>query len=279
MRSLQQPPKKIDLHVHVFPEKLFQAIFDYFEFFGWKVHHQLAGEIEETLIAHGITGAVALSYPHKKGVAAPLNRFMADLPNEHPLFIPFASLFPDDDDFRAYVMEALDSPRIFGFKFQPLVQRIDINDPRLDYLYDACIERDFPLTIHIGSGPISMEFVGFSHFKRLMERYPLLRVCVPHMGLTEYTDFLHMLEDHPNMFLDTTMINTHTTVFDTTYYGDMEKLKKFADRICFGSDWPIVPYDYSEAIESVSRFGFTPEEEERIFHDNALRFLNLATTF
>ncbi|MBU0992585.1 MAG: amidohydrolase [Proteobacteria bacterium] len=269
---------RIDLHVHVFPEKMFKAVWDYFEFFGWNVHHQLAGQIAATLMSHGITQAVALSYPHKKGIAGSLNRFMASLASDHPIFIPFASVYPDDDDFREIVDFSLTSPHIFGFKFQPLVQQFDINDPRLDYLYENCMERDMPLIIHIGSGPMNHEFVGFDYFKKLMRRFETLRVCVPHMGLTEYNEFLYMLDDHPKMFLDTTMINTRTDFFDTIYHGDTETLMKHADRICFGSDWPIVPYHYQEAIDSVSRFGFTEEQLNHVFYENALTFLNLKTS-
>ena len=66
----------IDLHVHVFPEAMFKAIWNYFESGGWPVHHEFAENIEQTLKKHGIDRAVALSYPHKTDVAASLNKFM-----------------------------------------------------------------------------------------------------------------------------------------------------------------------------------------------------------
>lgn len=266
---------KIDLHVHLFPERLFKAVWNYFEFFNWNVHHELVEDISKTLKAHGITKAVGLSYPHKKGISENLNLFMESVGKNNDMFYPFASVHPDDENFKQYTDYALDSPYIFGFKFQPLVQRFDINDNRLDYLYKQCIERDVPLTIHIGTGPINMEFVGPQFFRRLMKKYKDLRVCVPHMGAMEYNDFLYMLDDHPNMYLDTTMINTRTDLFDTTYYGDMDKLLSHTDRICFGSDWPNVPYPYQEALDSIERFGFSKENVDQIFNENAITFLNI----
>lgn len=267
----------IDLHVHLFPERMFEAVWRYFETLDtlWDVHHEHPDRIAKTLAAHGVTRAVGLSYPHKIGVAESLNLFMESIGRSHPIFLPFASVHPDDHNFRQYADYALDSPYLFGFKFQPLVQKFDLNDPRLDYFYEQCLERDTPITMHIGTAPTTNEFLGVRHFRKLMRRFPDLRVCVPHMGGFEYDDFLVMLEDHPKMFFDTTMINTSTHVFDTAFKGDRERLMRHADRVCFGSDWPMVPYAYQVALDSLERFGFLPDALRKVTRDNALRFLNL----
>lgn len=271
----EQKPGIVDLHVHLFPERMFLAIWDFFESSGWRVHHETVDQIAATLTAHGVGCAAGLAYPHKPGVAEPLNRFMESLRETHPLFRPFACVHPDDDDFGTYVKHALASPGLYGFKFQPLVQKFDVNDPRLDPLYEGCLERDFPITMHIGTGPHANDFVGPKHFRKLMQRFPALRICVPHMGVPDFDAFLDMLDDHPNMFLDTTMINVPTYLFDTSFQGDRETLLRHADRICFGSDWPNVPYAYQDALDSVDRFGFSERQKSRVLRDNALRFLQL----
>ena len=221
----------IDLHVHIFPERMFQAVWKYFESRGWDVHHEQVGHIQSTLSFYGVSRAVGLSYPHKVGIAESLNRFMESVGRDYSMFLPFASVHPEDTDFRSYVDYALDSPRIHGFKFQPLVQRFDVNDPRLDYLYEQCLERDVPIIMHIGSGPYSNEYVGPDHFQKLMRRFDRLRICVPHMGAPEYDVFLSMMDDHPRMFLDTTMINTPTDLFDTSFTGSREMLGCPPDKI------------------------------------------------
>ena len=263
----------IDLHVHVFPERMFEAVWDRFKIIGWGFHEEYVEQIRRTLMAHGVSRAVGLSYPHKVGVAGPLNRFMEGLGRSDSMFLPFASVYPDDDDFRDTVDYTLDSPHLYGFKFQPLVQRFDVNDPRLDYLYQRCLECDFPIIMHIGNGPMANEFVGFDHFSRLMRRFERLRICVPHMGMNEYEDFLLMIDDHPNMFFDTAVINVTDDMMDTTYPLETRRLMRHADRVCFGSDWPFIHYDYRTAIESVKRFGFPPEIYQKVMRDNALRFL------
>jgi hypothetical protein len=41
----------------------------------------------------------------------------------------------------------------------------------------------------------------------------------------------------------------------------------------YGSDFPL--FTFSESIAAVRGMGFTPAEEQKIFHDNALRLLRI----
>lgn len=273
-----RPTRIVDAHVHLFPERMFQAVWDYFEQRDWPVHREPVERIAQTLKDHGVELAIGLSYPHKAGVAGPLNRFMASVGASDPLFVPFASVHPEDEDLEAIVEHALGSPHLHGFKFQPLVQRFDVNHPRLDGFYERCQADQVPITMHMGSAPIANAYVGPEHLRTLLKRFPDLRVCVAHMGAPEYDSFLGLMADHPNMFLDTTMIQVPTDLFDTTFRGDPSALARCADRICFGSDWPNVPYAYREAIDSVPRFPW-PEGAgavQAVYRDNALRFLKLS---
>ena len=265
----------VDLHVHLFPDKLFEAVWGFFDDWRWGVHRENAGQIAETLQAHGVSLAAGLSYAHKTGVARELNHFMAEIGQQHPMFRPFASVHVDDGDLERQVDEIVESPHLFGFKFQPLVQEYHLHDPRLDHLYERCQDDDVPIIMHAGTAPVSNAFLGFEHFRKVLARFPELRVCVAHMGAFEFDAFLEALDDHPRMFLDTTMINVHTELFDTTWYGDADLLIRHADRLCFGSDWPNVPYAYQEALDSLARFPLPDEALPGLRGGNALRFLGL----
>ncbi|MFH1532417.1 MAG: amidohydrolase family protein [Pseudomonadota bacterium] len=264
-----------DLHLHVFPHRMFEAVWQFFEDGGWTVQRQHLADIAATLAAHGVDRAVALNYPHKPGVARSLNHFGMDLAVEHPVFLPFASLHVEDADLLEATDEAIASPHLHGFKFQPLVQAFDMNDLRLDPVYEACLEADFPLLMHLGTAPYANDFVGLAHFDRLMERYPSLRVCVAHMGAFEVDGFLERLDRYPAMVLDTAMINVQTDLFDTRWMGDEARLLRNADRVCYGSDWPNVPYPYQEALDSIGRFPFPASARPGIYAGNAQRFLKL----
>jgi len=272
---MNEPHPIVDLHVHLFPERMFEAIWAFFKDWDWGVHREQVDAVAATLAGHGVTLATGLSYAHRPGVAGPLNEFMAAIGERHSMFRPFASVHVDDEDLKALVDRALDSPHLHGFKFQPLVQEYDLADPRLDYLYERCLERDFPILMHAGTGPIPNAYLGFEHFSRVLARFPELRLCVAHMGAFEYDAFLEALDDHPGLYLDTTMINTRTDLFDTTWRGDEQRLRRHADRICFGSDWPNVPYAYQEALDSLLRFPLPAEALPGLRGGNALRFLKL----
>ena len=254
---------------------MFEAVWQFLEERSWPVHRQHIADIAATLAAHGVERAVALNYPHKPGVARSLNHFGMDLAVEHPVFLPFASVHVEDVDLREVTDEAIASPHLYGFKFQPLVQAFDVNDPRLDYVYQACLEADFPLLMHLGTAPHANHLVGLTYFDRLMKRYPALRVCVAHMGAFEADGFLERLDRYPAMMLDTAMINVETDLFNARWKGDEAQLLRHADRVCYGSDWPNVPYPYQEALDSIERFPFPATAYPAIYAGNARRFLKL----
>ncbi len=45
------------------------------------------------------------------------------------------------------------------------------------------------------------------------------------------------------------------------------------DQFLFGSDFPI--FTFEESVDAVRQMGFTKEEEQKIFHDNARHLLQL----
>jgi predicted TIM-barrel fold metal-dependent hydrolase len=80
----------------------------------------------------------------------------------------------------------------------------------------------------------------------------------------------------PNLYLDTSMAFSPLVA---KYVGiepiSSEQLIRWQDRICFGSDFPIIPYDYEEEVRGVLDRKLPAEVERKIFSVNALRFLGL----
>ncbi len=73
-------PPVIDAHVHVFPDRLFKAIWSWFERYAWPIRYQLqASEVIDFLLTRGVSHLVALQYAHKPGMARELNQWMAGL--------------------------------------------------------------------------------------------------------------------------------------------------------------------------------------------------------
>jgi hypothetical protein len=117
------PRPLVDFHVHLFPDKLFDAIWRQFVAdYGWKVLHQLYWrESLAYLKERGVGTVVYSNYAHRKGIARGLNDWNLRVLAETPGLFCFAAYHPDDDDGFALAESLIENPRILGFKLQLLV--------------------------------------------------------------------------------------------------------------------------------------------------------------
>jgi len=73
-------PPVVDAHVHLFPDPMFEAIWKWFDTYGWPVRYKLkTPQTLEFLFSRGVTRVVALLYSHKPGMARALNQYMAQV--------------------------------------------------------------------------------------------------------------------------------------------------------------------------------------------------------
>ena len=87
MDSVQNfPDKIIDFHVHLFPDKLFDAIWEYFaSTYGFNILHELHyQECVDYLSKQGVEYIVYSNYAHKKGIAKDLNTWNLNVLDEYP---------------------------------------------------------------------------------------------------------------------------------------------------------------------------------------------------
>lgn len=267
------PEKIIDFHVHLFPDRLFDAIWKRFVFdYGWDVLYQLYyRECVEYLRKNG-TGPIAYSnYAHRKGVAGLLNEWNIRILDEIPDLYCFAAYHPDDEDGPAMAAEIVRNPKILGFKLQLLVQRFYPHDERLFPLYDILMDHGKWLLIHAGTGPVGTEFTGIRHFRKLLTRYPDMRIIVPHMGALEYAEFGFLLADHPNLYLDTaySFIPQTKNGFLSSGLGT-DFLEKHQDRILYGSDFPNLIFPREGELETILGLNLSRSFYDNVFWKNGM---------
>jgi hypothetical protein len=162
-----------------------------------------------------------------------------------------------------------------GVKVQPLVCGFAVDDPRLAPVLDRLLEADKILVVHAGTAPYANEWVGLDRLKAVLAKRPRLKVILPHMGAYEVEKAFALLDRFENLFLDTTMIFVNTTVFNTKPRLAPDQLEKYSDRILFGSDFPNVPYAYSESLDSIMRLPISVETRQKIFFRNAARLFGI----
>jgi uncharacterized protein len=269
-RRLPQPI--VDFHVHLFPDRLFDAIWRQFVAdYGWKVLHQFYWREALTYLRDQGVGTVVYSnYAHRLGIAKGLNDWNLKVLSETSDLYCFAAYHPDDDGL-AMAASLLDHPRILGFKLQLLVQRFFPDDERLFPFYELVMEKGKRILFHVGTGPVGNEFVGIVPFRRLLARYPDLPAIVAHMGAHEYKAFGELLADHPRLHLDTafSFLPRLGSLFDLG--GDF--LERNRERILYGSDFPLLLFPREEEVDTLLNFNLSQEFYDAVFRDNGLRLI------
>ena len=265
-------PPVIDAHVHLFPDALFEAVWSWFEAYAWPVRYRLGAEaILDFLHARGLAHLVALQYAHRPGIAGELNRFMAGLCRDRARVTGLATVFPGEQGAAALLAEAFDMG-LAGVKLHAHVQCFTLDGAPLAEVCRACAEAGKPLLIHAGREPWSPYYpcdpyaiCRADHVGRLLDAYPHLDICVPHLGADEFDAYRRLLDRHDNLWLDTTMALAGFFPFE----GVPALTDLRADRLLFGTDFPNLPYAWDREIRCIAAMDLPRERLEALCYRNA----------
>jgi predicted TIM-barrel fold metal-dependent hydrolase len=269
----------IDVHVHMHPARLARAIERHFAGHGWIAGHSFDPDaVAAALRARGIERYCFFTYAHKPGIARSLNHWVAETAARLPEAVPLGTLHPDDPDLLDVAAEATDTLGLRGFKFHHSVQRFHVDDPRLAPVYARAEAAGHLLMLHVGTMPYRDPFTGIAGLLRVLARHPRLRVCVAHMGEFERPALLPVLARYEHLYVDTTMALAPAAA---AYVGAVPTaitdadLVAHQDRILFGSDFPVIPYDYDEERRWAWDRSLPDTVRRKIFRENAKKFLGL----
>lgn len=269
----------IDAHVHLLPDRLAQAIRDWFDRHAWSIEHRLGvDECVSVLRRGGVDRMVALPYAHKPGIAAALNSFTAEVAARNPSVLPCCTVFPGEDGDERLLDEAL-SGVFRGVKIHCHVMKVAPDDRRLDAVFRASARYRKPVTIHCGPAPAlpgygvdTRAVSGADRLRRALDRHPDAVVIVPHLGVDESDKFEALLRDHPNLYLDTTMAITGYF----PYQPDSGIVRRNPDRILYGTDFPNLPYEWDRELRAVRALELPAADEAKILGGNAARLFGVA---
>jgi predicted TIM-barrel fold metal-dependent hydrolase len=268
----------IDVHVHLHPPRLAAAIERHFARDGWVAAHPFdPAKVAATLAERGVERFCFFSYAHKHGMARELNHWVAQTASTLPAAVGFGTLLPDDADVDDVAAEATERLGLRGFKFHHSVQRFHVDDARLFGVYARAEAAGHILVLHAGTMPYRDAFTGVERFRRVLAHFPRLTVVVAHMGAFESDAFLALLDAHPNLYVDSTMALAPAARpyvgADPAAVSD-DALLRYQDRVLFGSDFPLIPYDYEEERRWAWDRPLPDVVRRQIFHDNAARLLD-----
>lgn len=272
-------PRIIDGHVHIFPDPIISAVWHWFEKNGWPIRYRLTSqETIEFLFARGILHIVALQYAHKPGIAEMLNSYMVSMCSQYPGKVTgMATVYPGEDNAENILQSAFNAG-LAGLKLHAHVQCFDMNSNEMEKLYRCCIQNNRPLVMHVGREPNSDQYdcdvyklCSSRKLECVLQRFPDLKVCVPHLGLDEFDQYRRLQHRYDNLWLDTTMVLSDYLLPESAI--DLSTYRN--DRIFYGSDFPNIPYAWDREIKALNSTDLAAEYLERITWKNCVDFFTI----
>nr|MDO8114131.1 amidohydrolase family protein [Candidatus Sigynarchaeota archaeon] len=271
--------KFIDAHVHGFPDRLFDAIWTFFTKNYWPVHKTYADQLGPFLSGKGVTNYTILNYAHKPGISRDMNTWTSEFGKHHPDALCFGTIHPGDAYFREELQRVLarDQLNLRGLKLQILVTDFDPGIQQLDPMYEALVEHGKILVMHVGTGPGANEHVGIKKLRPVLERFPNLKLQIPHLGCFEYMEFFDLVKDYPSIYFDTAMVLVQHLPFPDRFNKEtmLDALLEIQDHVMFGSDFPNIPYDYDLSLASIEDLPVDLKVKEKLWWKNAVKFYGL----
>ena len=272
-------PEVIDAHVHIFPRNILSSVRKWFEKNAWSIRYRYSTTgIFEHLLSCGVSHIIALQYAHKPGISRMLNLYMVKKCSDFAGSVTgMATVFPGEKDEAIILKEAFDNG-LKGVKLHAHVQCFNINTPKMDIIFDLCESEKKPMIIHAGREPKSSayncdpyEICSVKKLEDVLQNFPELKICVPHLGFDEITGYRRLIEKYDNLWLDTAMI-----LADYFPIADTIKLENFRiDRIMYGSDFPNIPYAWDRELKRLDDSGLSRGKLKRILKKNAVDFFKL----
>lgn len=271
--------RAIDAHVHVFPDSVFSAVRDWFDTYAWRIRYRMKSrDLISFLLDRGVARVVALQYAHKPGMARGLNNYMAGLCQAFPGRVTgMATVFPGEDDATGILNTAFDSG-LSGVKLHAHVQCFDMNGPEMDLVYGICQERGKPVVMHAGREPKSAHYrcdpyaiCRADKLEKVLKAYPVLKVCVPHLGVDELEAYRILIREYDTLWLDTAMVLTD--YFPPAMRGDLSGYR--LDRIMYGSDYPNIPYAWDRELKALASAGLGEDGLDQVAFRTANAFFAL----
>jgi predicted TIM-barrel fold metal-dependent hydrolase len=272
-------PFVVDAHVHIFPDRIFKALWTWFDQFAWPIRYRFdARGVLNYLLQRGVGHVAAFQYAHKPGMADLLNDYMAGLCREYSGRVTgMATVFPGEPDSEGILRRAF-AQGLKGVKLHAHVQCFDMNSADMDIIYDLCSSENTPLVMHVSREPKSPAYkcdpyvlCSAEKLKRVLQNFPGLKICVPHLGVDEFLSYKQLIETFDTLWLDTAMA--------VTDYFPMKNPFKLSemriDRILYGTDFPNIPYAWDREIKILQETGLSDEDLALVLGKNAMAFFNL----
>lgn len=261
-----------DIHTHTYPEAIAaRATEGLGKFYNFHVEGEgTYADMENDAKEFHVRGFLLFSVCTNAHQVEKVNTSIANLTKlsrEHGYqSYGFAGMHQDFADFKGELDRA-ESIGLCGVKIHPDIQGVDIDDKRLLPLYES-MEGRMPLYLHMGDDRPEYRFSEAKKLVHILELFPGLEVVAAHFGgYKAWDDSEKYLAGRPNVWYDT----SSALWAMTPEYARHLVTVLGADRIMFGTDYPVV--EMEPELERFMAIDLTESERRDILYNNAMRFI------
>lgn len=262
--------RRIDSHVHIFPEKVAPKATQKLTIPG--VHHPhydgtLAGLLA-SMDTFDIEQSWALPVATSASQVESINNFVEAI--DTPRIVKFGAIHPDVEN--AYATLARFKERGFvGFKMHPDYQLVAPDDPRMEPIWQAAVDFELIAYFHAGDDMLPRTRLGQPRiFAECLDKYPGVHLALAHFGGFAMWDDVEEFLIGRDVWLDTAYTLSH---LDHTRFVDMARRHGF-NRVMYGTDGPWT--DPARDLAWFEEFGLTEQEKEYLFAKSSDELLEAA---
>ena len=272
-------PGIVDAHVHFLPDRVQDAVWRWFDrlTYPWPVTYRSSAQDRlATLDRIGVRHHTALAYAHRPGMLRFLNEHTLGLAAAEPAVIPTFTIFPEPGVGAETARCLADCGRAVKVHLQ--VGGFDATDPQLDEAWGLLQDAGTPVILHAGAvadGSGNERWCGPEPVRRLLDRFPALRLVIAHLGAPDHDAFVEIAEEHPGVWLDTAMVFTDPPYLGPTPLHLVERVSAIGDRIVFGSDFPTIPHAFAAQVSGLAALGLGDDWLRNVLWGNGVRLFAL----
>jgi uncharacterized protein len=198
-----------------------------------------ADSLQEAMASVDRAIIFALRYGDTIGVESDDETTAAAVAKYWRRFVGFAYVDPRRPDYMDLLRHAIEDLGLKGVKYGPIYNGVPLDDPRMDPVYQYCVNHNLPLTMHMGTTytrKFGAELGRPIHVEGVALRYPDLKLVMAHMGHPWYEECVIVARKQPNVYAEISALYYRRWQF----YNVMMSIQEYqvGDKIFFGSDYP-----------------------------------------
>ena len=194
-------------------------------------------------------------------------------------FVGFATVDPRRPDYMELLRYAVEQLGLKGVKYGPIYSGVSLLDPRMEPIYRYCVDKNLPLTMHMGTTFAENAPVELGRpvaVDEIANRHRDLKMIMAHMAHPWFEECIVVARKQANVYCEVSAIFYRPWQFWNTLITAQEYRITERDKIFWGTDFPFSQVEESIAgLKSVNRMlegtGLPRVSDEtiaRILHSN-----------